>query len=138
MNMPIDKEWFEKRAAAEGDLEIGAGLPTYVPPFIPSEADRYYGAVIARLHAHIAELEAKAAPKNNVASLPIYDASRPFSDSVLPLAMIQAGADVLERCDLDLENATGPDWDYGMEAVAVYRAMCAAALSSTTEGSDRG
>lgn len=25
MKMPIDKEWFEKRAAAEGDLEIGAG-----------------------------------------------------------------------------------------------------------------
>lgn len=25
MKLPIDKEWFEKRAAAEGDLEIGAG-----------------------------------------------------------------------------------------------------------------
>lgn len=25
MKMPIDKEWFEKRAAAEGDHEIGAG-----------------------------------------------------------------------------------------------------------------
>lgn len=25
MKMTIDKEWFEKRAAAEGDLEIGAG-----------------------------------------------------------------------------------------------------------------
>ncbi len=25
MKMPIDKEWFEKRAAAEGDLEVGAG-----------------------------------------------------------------------------------------------------------------
>lgn len=25
MKMPIDKEWYEKRAAAEGDLEIGAG-----------------------------------------------------------------------------------------------------------------
>lgn len=25
MKMPIDKEWFEKRAAAEGDLEISAG-----------------------------------------------------------------------------------------------------------------
>ncbi len=24
MKMPIDREWFEKRAAAEGDLEIGA------------------------------------------------------------------------------------------------------------------
>jgi hypothetical protein len=25
MKLPIDKEWFEKRAAAEGDLEIGVG-----------------------------------------------------------------------------------------------------------------
>jgi hypothetical protein len=25
MKMPIDKEWYEKRAAAEGDHEIGAG-----------------------------------------------------------------------------------------------------------------
>lgn len=25
MKLPVDKEWFEKRAAAEGDLEIGAG-----------------------------------------------------------------------------------------------------------------
>ena len=25
MKLPIDKEWFEKRAAAEGDLEISAG-----------------------------------------------------------------------------------------------------------------
>lgn len=25
MKMPVDKEWFAKRAAAEGDLEIGAG-----------------------------------------------------------------------------------------------------------------
>lgn len=28
MKLPIDKEWFEKRAAAEGDLEIGAGRLT--------------------------------------------------------------------------------------------------------------
>ena len=25
MKLPIDKEWFRKRAGAEGDLEIGAG-----------------------------------------------------------------------------------------------------------------
>lgn len=32
MKLPIDKEWFEKRAAAEGDLEIGAGLRREFPP----------------------------------------------------------------------------------------------------------
>ncbi|KEA07179.1 hypothetical protein [Rhizobium rhizogenes] len=31
MKKPIDKEWFEKRAAAERDLEIGAGR-RFVPP----------------------------------------------------------------------------------------------------------
>lgn len=56
--MKITKEWFEKAAAREGDHEIGAGrLPTYIPGFVPSEADRYYNAVIAGLHSRIAELE---------------------------------------------------------------------------------
>lgn len=35
MKMPVDKEWYAKRAAAEGDLEIGAGLvprPSGFPP----------------------------------------------------------------------------------------------------------
>lgn len=31
MKMPIDKEWFEKRAAAEGDLEVGAGFSIVNP-----------------------------------------------------------------------------------------------------------
>lgn len=51
MKLEITKEWLEKRAALEGDSEIGAGLPTYVPPFIPSEADRYYGAIISKMQA---------------------------------------------------------------------------------------
>jgi hypothetical protein len=33
MKPPIDKEWFEKRAAAEGDLEIGAGLRSPPPAY---------------------------------------------------------------------------------------------------------
>ena len=64
MNSDITKEWLEKRAALEGDSEISAGIPTYVPPFIPSDADRYYSAVIGQyqsaIDAHlqrIAELE---------------------------------------------------------------------------------
>lgn len=32
MKLPIDKDWFEKRAAAEGDLEIGAGRRRDYPP----------------------------------------------------------------------------------------------------------
>lgn len=37
MKMPIDKEWFEKRAAAEGDLEIGAGRLTMTINLSPEE-----------------------------------------------------------------------------------------------------
>lgn len=32
MKLPIDKEWFEMRAAAEGDLEIGVGRRREYPP----------------------------------------------------------------------------------------------------------
>lgn len=47
MKLPMDKEWLEKRAALEGNSEIGAGA-TYVPPFIPSDADKFYSKVIGR------------------------------------------------------------------------------------------
>lgn len=56
MKMPIDKEWYEKHAAAEGDHEIGAGKPDYIPGFVPSAADQHYGGVIARYQLAIAKL----------------------------------------------------------------------------------
>lgn len=74
-----------------------------------------------------------------LAMLPMDDEDRPFSDSQLPRAMIYAGASVLERADDDLAGHNGPDypdWDYGMEAVAVWRAMSAAALASQHGGGD--
>ncbi|HEY9155560.1 MAG TPA: hypothetical protein VIM69_10535 [Opitutaceae bacterium] len=58
LNLNIDKDWFEKHAALEGDLEIGAGVPDYLPGFAPSAADAYYNRVIERLMARIRELEA--------------------------------------------------------------------------------
>ncbi len=51
MKLTIDKEWLRKKAEQEGDLEIGAGSPSYMPPFVPSEADRYYGKIIDGLMA---------------------------------------------------------------------------------------
>lgn len=33
MQMSITKEWFERRAALEGDLEIGAGRPSPSPSY---------------------------------------------------------------------------------------------------------
>lgn len=62
-------------------------------------------------------------------TMPVDDPSRSFSDSVLPSAMIFAGAEMLKRADDDLRNYKAGetiDWDYGMIAVATYRAMTAA------------
>lgn len=50
------------------------------------------------------------------------DDSRDFADSNLPLPMIEAGMDALDETLHDPEI----DWDYGMKAVACYRAMIAA------------
>ncbi|MEY9198727.1 hypothetical protein ABIA16_003843 [Sinorhizobium fredii] len=64
--------------------------------------------------------------------VPKDDDRREFSDSALPAAMISAGADVLEKASDDLRNYVAGetiDWDYGMEAVAVYRAMLSASPS---------
>ncbi len=61
--------------------------------------------------------------------VPKDDDTRPFSDSLLPMAMIEAGEAALEKAAVDLANYVPGetiDWDYGMEAVAVYRAMIAA------------
>ncbi len=92
--------------------------------FTPNEADR---RVVARAIAtYLQAMDAVIVPKD--------DLNRFVSDSQLPREMIDAGFDVLEQCDEDLMNATGPDWDYGMEAVAVYRAMLSKAPNHFTNG----
>ncbi len=56
-----------------------------------------------------------------------------FSDSSLPLTMIHAGADAIDRATDDMANYVSGetiDWDSGMMAVAVYRSMLAAAPAS--------
>ncbi len=62
--------------------------------------------------------------------VPLDDDERAFSDTSLPDDMVAAGMDVLERVDDDLNeyvSTVTPDWDDGMAAVAVYRAMVRAA-----------
>ena len=64
--------------------------------------------------------------------VPRDDDARQFSDTALPMEMVDAGIEVLDRVHLDLAGHNGkdaPDWDDGMVAVAVYRAMLAAAPS---------
>lgn len=55
-----------------------------------------------------------------------------LSDSTLPDEMIHAGAEAIERTQHDLANYVSGvtiDWDSGMIAVAVYRAMLSAAAA---------
>jgi hypothetical protein len=62
--------------------------------------------------------------------VPRDDETREVSDSALPFDMIDAGITVLEGVHADHQNYVAgitPDWDDGMVAVAVYRAMTAAA-----------
>lgn len=59
-----------------------------------------------------------------------------FSDSTLPIEMIHAGSDAIDRATDDMANYVSGetiDWDSGMMAVAVYRAMLAAAPSPEAE-----
>lgn len=58
--------------------------------------------------------------------LPVDDDRLPFSDSRIDLDVIQAGIEQLERIRADQANyvpGVTTDWDDGMIAVAVYRAM---------------
>lgn len=82
----------------------------------------------------VAEMFAAYLQAMDAVIVPRDDIRRDFSDSQLPREMIDAGFDVLEQCDEDLMNDTGPDWDYGMEAVAVYRAMLSKAPNHFTNG----
>jgi hypothetical protein len=58
--------------------------------------------------------------------LPIDDDRLPLSDGLLDADVVQAGIEQLERVDRDMANYVAGetiDWDHGMTAVAVYRAM---------------
>lgn len=78
------------------------------------------------------EMEPQSGSTIRLAALPIDDAAREHADSALPFEMISAGADALDACRTDLDNYVAgqtPDWDSGMIAVSVFRAMTAAGLS---------
>jgi hypothetical protein len=64
--------------------------------------------------------------------VPVDDETREFANSALPVGMIHAGMDVLEKVNEDNVYYTAGDtidWDNGMVAVAVYRAMLSASPS---------
>lgn len=78
------------------------------------------------------ETEPQTGSTIRLASLPVDDDARDHADSALPFEMIAAGADALDACRNDLDNYVAgqtPDWDSGMIAVSIYRAMSAVGVS---------
>lgn len=63
MNLDIDKDWFAKKAAEEGDLEIGAGMrKTLTVDLTPEEIallERLIDPAKSDMRARIAALEAE-------------------------------------------------------------------------------
>lgn len=73
--------------------------------------------------------------------VPVDDINRPFSDSLLPPEMIYAGMAALDQAETDMANyvpGVTTDWDQGMMAVSVYRAMVHAALTAREEAPAEG
>ncbi len=100
---------------------------------------------IALQEAREAGLIVDGAFSTTLGIVPLDDETREFSDSVLDSRMISAGEAVLDRVDHDNANyisGTTIDWDQGMVAVAVFRAMTRASRSRTyacqLEIDDRG
>lgn len=85
------------------------------------------GAIAAQAALDIGLIDAATGcMPDTLAVLPVDDDTRPFSDSLLPAAMIMAGLAALDRVDDDLANYVSGktiDWDNGMVASAVYRTM---------------
>ncbi|MBA4797060.1 MAG: hypothetical protein H2043_06630 [Rhizobiales bacterium] len=96
MKMPIDKDWYEKRAAAEGDHEIGAGKPDYIPGFVPSAADQHYGAVIARYQLAVQKLTVE---RDLLRLAVVRYGDRLRMSTVEPMALQQAIDDAFENVD---------------------------------------
>lgn len=49
MKMPTDPKWYAEKAELENGCDVSAGLPPYIPAFVPSEADIHYNGAIAKL-----------------------------------------------------------------------------------------
>lgn len=96
MKMPPDPEWYAEKAKLEDGQEISAGLPSYVPPFIPSEADRYYSGVIAKLMRTI-----------ETSGREIIEQQEDLSEAYTKIARLEGSIESALRC---LEG--GPEYHY--------------------------
>lgn len=87
-----------------------------------------------------ASTRTKPLPPPGWVLVPADDLQRDASGSSLPDVMVHAGAEALDRCQAELRayvSGATPDWDSGMIAVAIYRAMVAA-VPSPTNGGEKG
>lgn len=64
MKMPTDPNWYVKKAKLEDGCDVSAGLPPYIPGFVPSDADRHYERVIAKYQARLGWQTMETAPRD--------------------------------------------------------------------------
>lgn len=95
------------------------------------DAHLHFDCLMEDYKAQQAELAAlRAGVQDGWKLVPVDDDKRSFSDPAIPDEMVYAGADAIDKAEDDLNNYVAGetiDWDAGMIAVAVYRAMIAAA-----------
>ena len=118
---------------------LGRAIRQAATPPMASEPDEYLVGILARRQqddpnrsSDAGKTVASEPEPVAWATVPRDDDKRPLADSSLPIEMIYAGLEVLEKVDEDNCNYVAgetTDWDNGMVVVAVYRAMIAAAPS---------
>ena len=86
-----------------------------------------HGAIALQAAVEIGLIDAATGRMpETLAVVPVDDDTRPFSDPVIPMDMVEAGSNALDRVEADMAayvSGETIDWDTGMAAVAVYRAM---------------
>lgn len=58
MKMPPDPEWYAEKAKLEDGCDVSAGLPPYIPGFVPSDADRFYNGIVVKMQIEMQRKDA--------------------------------------------------------------------------------
>lgn len=101
----------------------------------PANVDELMALIVPVFNAHDSDLMPGQWGAENLlrrlreaglAIVPVDDVTRPFCCPVIPEQMVVAGMEQIGRAEDDMRNYVACetiDWDSGMIAVAVYRAM---------------
>lgn len=98
MKMPINKEWFEKKVAAEDDSDPTIGARGYTPGLVPSAADRHYGRIIDLYQNTVEKLTAE---RDLLRLAVVRYGDRLRMSTVEPMALQQAIDEAFEKVDVD-------------------------------------